>query len=293
MKKYLRAILALCIFIMMLANCLSAYAIGFEAEQVYDSVFVIYSGNSLGSGFAIGENCIVTNAHVITNDNSIQIATYSGEKYDAFLLAMEEKADIALLCIKNVKLTPLKTAKLSTVNIGDDVYAIGVPNSLSYTLTKGVVSAKDRKVKEQTFIQTDAAINSGNSGGPLLNAEGKVIGVNSYKMSNSEGIGLAITIDTVLNYIEGKSITIDEDGNIDGDVSLPDENDNKSEEPKAKENKATATQSNFNYLILGALAGSVVLNIILIILLVFEKRRNLDSKIDPSERTDFDIDILE
>ena len=293
MKQYLRAVLALFIFVIMLANSLSVSAIEFEAETVYNSVFVIYSGDALGSGFAIGENCIVTNAHVISNKDSIQIATYTGEKHNAFLLAIEEKADIALLCVDGIKFTPLKTSKLSTVNIGDDVYAIGAPKSLSYTLTKGVVSAKDRKVKEQTFIQTDAAINSGNSGGPLLNAKGEVIGVNSYKMTDSEGISLAITIDTVLSYIKSKSIDLNENGNVVGDIPLPDKQDNKSEELESKESKSTDNQNGLNIIILCALIVSAALNIFLIILLIFEKRKNLYKKIDPSERTDFDIDILE
>lgn len=99
-----------------------------------------------------------------------------------YVVAMDTTIDIAVLATNETTFTPLQTAGLSELNLGDDVYAIGAPNSLSYTLTKGVISSKERKVGSQSFIQTDAAINTGNSGGPLLNDAGKVIGVNSYKI---------------------------------------------------------------------------------------------------------------
>ena len=187
--------------------------------------------------------------------------------------------------------TPLQTAGLSELNLGDDVYAIGAPNSLSYTLTKGVISSKERKVGSQSFIQTDAAINTGNSGGPLLNDAGKVIGVNSYKISNSEGIGLAIPIETVINYLSGEKIDTDENGNVSDEITVPEaENDSPNADTPSEPEKTNKLEI---YVLYGGLALSVALNIVLTIILVFQKRKNLDTKIDPSERTDFDIDILE
>lgn len=285
-KSIFGVLLALAV---LLAFCIPALAIGFEAEEVYNSIFVIYSGNSLGSGFAIGENCIITNAHVITNKNSTEIATYKGEKYKAFVVAMDSDLDIAVLSTSKARFKPLPTAGLSELNLGDDVYAIGAPNSLSYTLTKGVISSKERTVDSHCFIQTDAAINTGNSGGPLLNDDGKVIGVNSYKMSNSEGIGLAIPIETVIKYLSGEKIETDKNGNVTGDIDAPGSEEDNSENtvPTKKSDKTEV------YVLAGCLAVSVALNIVLIIILVFRKRKNIETQIDPSERTDFDIDILE
>lgn len=291
MKAIKRLFGALFAVAILLASSIPAMAIGFEAETVYNSIFVIYSGNSLGSGFAIGENCIITNAHVISDKQNTQIATYTGEKYKAFVVAMDTTIDIAVLATNETTFTPLQTAGLSELNLGDDVYAIGAPNSLSYTLTKGVISSKERKVGSQSFIQTDAAINTGNSGGPLLNDAGKVIGVNSYKISNSEGIGLAIPIETVINYLSGEKIDTDENGNVSGEITVPEtENDSPNADTPSEPEKTNKLEI---YVLYGGLALSVALNIVLTIILVFQKRKNLDTKIDPSERTDFDIDILE
>ena len=302
MKTLKKLGLFLIVSVIMLANSFPAFAMDFKAEEVYESVFVIYSGNSLGSGFAIGENCVVTNAHVITDEKNIQIKTYSGDEHVAYLIKKDDTLDIALLGVEDIEFKPLKTAKIETVNIGDDVFAIGAPNSLAYTLTKGVVSAKERKVGDQSYIQTDAAINSGNSGGPLLDNEGRVIGVNSYKMSDSEGIGLAITIDTVIDYISGLKISVDENGNVKGAVEKPgnDDKDNNDNKDNNESKTVGKKSSNFidsigikNFLIYIVCGLSVALNIFFIIYFIYQKKKNRYVKIDPSERTDFDIDILE
>ena len=153
MKTFKRIAIILFVLAMILASSLSAYAIGFDTEEVYNSVFVIYSGNSMGSGFAIGENCIITNAHVINNQYDVIIETYGGEMKRAFIVALDERIDIALIGVADATFTPLRVADLSTVSVGDDVYAIGAPNSLAFTLTKGVVSSKERLVSRQKFIQ--------------------------------------------------------------------------------------------------------------------------------------------
>lgn len=293
MKTFKRIAIILFVLAMILASSLSAYAIGFDTEEVYNSVFVIYSGNSMGSGFAIGENCIITNAHVINNQYDVIIETYGGEMKRAFIVALDERIDIALIGVADATFTPLRVADLSTVSVGDDVYAIGAPNSLAFTLTKGVVSSKERLVSRQKFIQTDAAINTGNSGGPLLNDAGEVIGVNSYKMSDSEGIGLAIPIDVVVSFLETGEIELNESGNVvepvieDPPADLP-----ISEQPN-DEGSMEKPPSVVTLVLAICLTISLALNIALIIILVFQKKKNQYVKTDPSERTDFDIEILD
>lgn len=293
MKTLKRIAIILFIPAMILASSLSAYAIGFDTEEVYNSVFVIYSGNSMGSGFAIGENCIITNAHVINNQYDVIIETYGGEMKRAFIVALDERIDIAVIGVADATFTPLRVADLSTVSVGDDVYAIGAPNSLAFTLTKGVVSSKERLVSRQKFIQTDAAINTGNSGGPLLNDAGEVIGVNSYKMSDSEGIGLAIPIDVVVSFLETGEIELNESGNVvepvieDPPANLP-----ISEQPN-DEGSMEKPSSVVTLVLAICLTISLALNIALIIILVFQKKKNQYVKTDPSERTDFDIEILD
>ena len=294
LQKVLLSII--CVVAVLLALPFSASAIGFTAEEKYNSVFVVTSGNSLGSGFAVGENCIVTNAHVLDNPNNIILTTYAGETRSAYLVGYEEDKDIAVLCVTDAKFTPLTIADYKSLNTGDDVYAIGAPKSMAYTLTKGVISAKEREIGKYKYIQTDAAINEGNSGGPLLNDEGNVIGINTLKMSDSEGIGLAIPMTVVSDFLKSLNIELDEHGNVsetivqetkgEGKDKPADENDDKGQEKIAKTPLVVT-------ILLIVLCGSVAGNIVLFILLLFQKRKNLNLKYDPRERTDFDIDILE
>ena len=295
LQKVLLSII--CVVAVLLALPLSASAIGFTAEEKYNSVFVVTSGNSLGSGFAVGENCIVTNAHVLDNPNNIVLTTYAGETHTAYLVSYDQDKDIAVLGIKDAKFTPLTIADYKTLNTGDDVYAIGAPKSMAYTLTKGVISAKEREIGKYKYIQTDAAINEGNSGGPLLNDEGNVIGINTLKMSDSEGIGLAIPMTIVSDFLKSLNIELDENGNVSETIvqeTTDEGKDNPSEkdEDNDKNNNVVKTPLIVTVLLI-ALCVSVAGNIVLIISLIFQKRKNLNLKYDPRERTDFDIDILE
>lgn len=286
----------ICVVAVLLALPLSASAIGFAAEEKYNSVFVVTSGNSLGSGFAVGENCIVTNAHVLDNPTNFVLTTYAGETHKAYLVGYDQDKDIAVLGVKDAKFTPLTFADYKSLNTGDDVYAIGAPKSMAYTLTKGVISAKERKIGKYTYIQTDAAINEGNSGGPLLNDVGNVIGINTLKMSDSEGIGLAIPMTVVSDFLKSLNIELDENGNV-AETIVQENKDEGKEKPSNKDEDKEQEKPINTPLVVTilaiALCGSVAGNIVLVILLVFQKRKNLNLKYDPRERTDFDIDILE
>ena len=286
----------ICVVAVLLALPLSASAIGFTAEDKYNSVFVVTSGNSLGSGFAVGENCIITNAHVLDNPNNVVLTTYAGETYSAYLVGYDQDKDIAVLGVKDAKFTPLTIADYSALNTGDDVYAIGAPKSMAYTLTKGVISAKEREIGKYKYIQTDAAINEGNSGGPLLNDEGNVIGINTLKMSDSEGIGLAIPMTMVSDFLKSLNIELDENGNV-SETIIQETKDEEKDKPSDKDDDKGQEKTIKTPLVVTilaiALCGSVAGNIVLVILLVFQKRKNLNLKYDPRERTDFDIDILE
>ena len=288
----------ICVVAVLLALPLSASAIGFTAEEKYNSVFVVTSGNSLGSGFAVGENCIITNAHVLDNPNNIMLSTYAGETHTAYLVGYDQDKDIAVLGVKDARFTPLTVADYKSLNTGDDVYAIGAPKSMAYTLTKGVISAKEREIGKYKYIQTDAAINEGNSGGPLLNDEGNVIGINTLKMSDSEGIGLAIPMTVVGDFLKSLNIELDENGNVSETIVQEITNegkDNPSEKDKDNDkNKIDVVKTPLVVtILLIAMCVSVAGNIVLIISLVFQRRKNLNLKYDPRERTDFDIDILE
>ena len=300
--KQIRVLLSMIIVVAVLfASTLSVGAIGFEAEKIYESVFVICSGNSLGSGFALGENCVITNAHVIENPRNITVETYGGNKYKASVLGMDEQLDIAVLIVQDVQFPYLDIADLSAMKTGDDIYAIGAPKGMAYTLTKGGVSAKERVVGNQSYIQIDAAINEGNSGGPLLNDAGQVLGMNTLKMLDSEGIGLAIPISRICEYLKTLGIEMDTNGNVVDSVEIPEESkpaeaapgdNDESKEPSDYRDDRQETPA-IAYIAVVVAVLSLAANVVLAVLLINEKKRSVVVPYDPSERTDFDIDILE
>lgn len=173
------------------------------------------SGTSTGSGFIVTEDgYVVTNYHVVEDATSISVTTNSGDIYSAKLVGGDSTNDVAVLKVEAQNLPAVKIGSSSDLIVGDQVVAVGNPlGELTNTLTVGYVSAKDRMVTTDGFainmLQTDAAINSGNSGGPLFNMNGEVVGITSAKYSGEsssgatiEGIGFAIPIDDVYSIVE-------------------------------------------------------------------------------------------
>lgn len=167
-----------------------------------------------GSGFIITENgYIVTNYHVIEDGSLITVSTYDGKSYPAEVVGYDEDNDIAVLKIDADGLTPVVIGSSDESHVGDTVCAIGNPlGELTFSLTQGVISALDRSVTiegtSMNLIQTDCAINSGNSGGALFNMYGEVIGITNAKLSSSssgeasiDNIAFAIPIDNVKDMI--------------------------------------------------------------------------------------------
>jgi len=167
---------------------------------------------SLGSGFIIDaeDGIIVTNNHVIADADEIEVNFSDGSKLKAELVGRDTKTDLAVLRVDPArkKLTDVEFGDSDRIRIGDWVMAIGNPFGLGGTVTVGIVSARDRDINSgpyDDYIQTDAAINRGNSGGPLFDMEGKVIGINTAIISpsgGSIGIGFAIPSDLALNVIQ-------------------------------------------------------------------------------------------
>ena len=173
------------------------------------------AGTSVGSGFILTEDgYIVTNYHVIEGATSVSITTYLGDHYEAQVVGYESANDVAVLKVEGQDMAAVTIGSSSDLIVGDQVVAIGnALGELTGTMTVGYVSAKDRDVTTDgttiNMIQTDAAINSGNSGGPLFNMKGEVVGITTAKYSGEsssgatiEGIGFAIPIDDVLSMVE-------------------------------------------------------------------------------------------
>ena len=181
-------------------------------------------GSRLGSGFVYDKDGhVITNYHVVTpgtnNGNELQVTFLDGNVYPAELVGVDQFADLAVIKVKNIssdKLAPLPLANSSSLRIGESVVAIGNPFGLSGSMTQGIVSGLGRLLPSDenqdnfagpgssfsipNIIQTDAAINPGNSGGPLIDTQGRVVGINTAIFSNTgvySGVGFAIPSNTI------------------------------------------------------------------------------------------------
>ena len=196
---------------------------GMSLQDIYDktihSVVSISShsreGGSTGTGVIISEKgYIVTNYHVIRDASSVTVLLHDDRSYSANIVGADEISDLAVLKIQAENLVSAEFGDSSVLRVGDSVAAIGNPlgEELRGTLTNGIVSAINRDVTSNgrtlTLIQTNAALNSGNSGGPLLNCYGQVIGINTLKIgaftdeAGVEGLGFAIPSTTVKEIVE-------------------------------------------------------------------------------------------
>lgn len=169
----------------------------------------------LGSGFVISEDgYVVTNNHVVDKAEDIQVILEDGKKYKADIVGKDAKTDIALLKIEpETGLQAVTLGNSDNLKIGDWVMAIGNPFGLGYTVTAGIVSAKGRSLglgAYDDFIQTDAPLNPGNSGGPLFNLNGEVVGVNTAIAARGQGIGFSIPINMASHIIN----QLRESGNV-------------------------------------------------------------------------------
>ena len=175
-----------------------------------------YTYQASGSGFIISEDgYILTNYHVIEGYSTVTVATYDGKTHDAKVIGYDQSNDIAVLQIDAKDLKPVTLGDSSKMRVGDPVLAIGNPlGELTFSLTKGIVSAMSRSVTVESgttmsLIQTDCAINSGNSGGALFNMNGEVIGITNAKYSSNgysneasiDNIGFAIPINNVKRIV--------------------------------------------------------------------------------------------
>ncbi len=205
------------------ANKILPSIVGIKIEYTVNSTSIFGRSNSSaatasGSGIIISEDgYILTNNHVVSSSSSesnsyyqiseatkVTVTLFNDEtEYEAKIVGQDEQTDLAVIKIEKSGLTKAEFADSDDVKVGEFAMAVGNPVNMTSTVTTGIISAVNRKItdsdgKTYTCIQTDAAINSGNSGGALVNSEGKVIGINTLKLSGTgiEGIGFAIPINS-------------------------------------------------------------------------------------------------
>ena len=168
-------------------------------DSVKDSVVTVYTDKGFGTGFVYtDEGYIITNYHVIDGTSKINVICTDGRKLEAKLIDGDELSDVAVIYVKNLGIPKLAVGDSDALRVGEDVIAIGTPNDIEYagTVTKGIISGVKRQVrvyeeagylsKTMEMIQTDTTLNHGNSGGPLINMRGEVVGINTMKYYASD-----------------------------------------------------------------------------------------------------------
>ncbi len=183
-------------------------------KQIGEAVVQVKTPGGLGSGFFINdEGYLITNFHVIEGETEISVEVYhqtggqlDRETYRAVkIIAINKFQDLALLHIEDKGAPKFKPVMLGTsdaLSVGEGVFAIGSPLGLERTVTQGILSTKTRQMEGQLYLQTSTQINPGNSGGPLFNLAGEVVGVTNMKITFGEGLGFAIPVELVKNFLD-------------------------------------------------------------------------------------------
>lgn len=205
------------------ANKVRPSIVGIEVEYSVNSIFSRGgTAKAEGSGIIISEDgYILTNNHIVNSSsnnsyyevskaNKLTVYLYNDETaYEAKIIGTDEQTDLAVIKIEKTGLTAAELGNSDSVQVGEFSMAVGNPLGMQSSVTSGIISAVNRKVTDSdgktfTLIQTDAAINAGNSGGALVNAEGKVVGINTLKLSGTgiEGMGFAIPINSTVDIYE-------------------------------------------------------------------------------------------
>ncbi|MGA4643297.1 S1C family serine protease [Limisphaera sp. 4302-co] len=186
------------------------------AEEVGESVVQVRTPSGLGSGFVLNEEgYLLTNFHVIEGENDIRVEVFrrSGGQLERTtyrsvrIVALNKFFDLALLKIEDAGAGPFRHVRLGSsrrLAVGERVFAVGSPLGLERTVTEGIVSTKTRELQGVLYLQTTAPINPGNSGGPLFDMRGLVVGVTNMKITFGEGLGFAIPVERVKEFLENR-----------------------------------------------------------------------------------------
>lgn len=192
----------------------AAHDVSSLVKQIGEAVVQVKTPEGLGSGFFINKDgYLITNFHVIEGETEISVEVYHQKNgqlaRDTYkqvrIVAINKFQDLALLHIEDKDAPKFKSVVLGSsdaLSVGDGVFAIGSPLGLERTVTQGIVSTKTRQLEGQLYLQTTAQINPGNSGGPLFNLAGEVVGVTNMKITFGEGLGFAIPVELVKNFLD-------------------------------------------------------------------------------------------
>ncbi len=174
-------------------------------SEIANSVYKVVTAAGSGTSFYLKEEGVwVTNYHVVAGNRSVTLENHNRDRFLAEVVLINPEADLAFLkSDHDVALAPhFSYAEGTAIRASDPVYVLGFPFGMPYTVTEGIVSAPKQLMEGKHYIQTDAAVNPGNSGGPVITAEGKLVGVTTAKFQHADNMGFAIPIDTLLSELE-------------------------------------------------------------------------------------------
>ena len=173
-------------------------------DDVVKSVVTVRTDRSIGTGFIVDDSgFVVTNQHVIAGANSIVVLTHDRRQIPAQIMVADSFRDVAILRI-NANYPAINFADSDDLRVGNKVIAIGNPLGLAFTVTEGIVSAVDRAGPNglNEYVQTDVSLNPGNSGGPLIDTQGRLVGINNFKVGDAESLGFALESDALKSAID-------------------------------------------------------------------------------------------
>lgn len=177
-------------------------------RDIKNSVVKVCSDDGAGTGFAVSlKGHILTCAHVLVNDR-VLIITENGDRHYGEILGKDEKSDLAILHIENWGGSPLTFADPATLTEGQTVYALGHPLGLDFTVSRGIISNKQRIKHGISLVQTDVSLNPGNSGCPVINEQGETVGVASRVIEGGQGLGFAIALQHIFAFTSQMRIPI-------------------------------------------------------------------------------------
>jgi len=185
-------------------------------QEVIPGVVSVGTDISQGSGFIISpEGYVITNAHVLSDGKIIRVLTYNDERWiPGELVGYDQTMDIAIIKIPDGTYNYLKFDDSSKLQVGEKTIAIGNPLGLSFSVSEGIISAlkRDGPNNIPAYIQIDVPLNRGNSGGPLINKNGKVIGINNFKLQNSENLGFSLesnyAVESINKIFQDQNLTV-------------------------------------------------------------------------------------
>ncbi len=178
-------------------------------ERVGDSLFKVTAGERVGAGFIVStDGHGLTSAHVVGEVTEITVTLANGEERSVTVVSSDEVRDLALLDLGVQNLPVVQFASAAGLKQGMKVAALGAPLGLEGSVTEGIVSAVGRQINEKEYLQIDAALNEGNSGGPVIDEKGRVVGVATAMVKEAENVGFAISSDEAIEFLQSAGIAV-------------------------------------------------------------------------------------